>query len=37
MKLNKKWNNKTCQGECKYYRKCKNDYSWNLSTFLMRQ
>ena len=25
-----KWNNKTCQCECKYYWKCKKDYSWNL-------
>ena len=24
---NKKWNNKTCQCECKNYRKCKKDYS----------
>ena len=23
----KKWNNKTCQCECKNYRKCKKDYS----------
>ena len=27
-----KWNSKTCQCECKNYRKCKKDYSWNLST-----
>ena len=25
-----KWNNKTCQCECKNYRKCKKGYSWNL-------
>ena len=29
---NKKWNNKTCQCECKHYRKCKKVYSWNPST-----
>ena len=29
---NKKWNNKTCQYECKNYCKCKNDCSWNPST-----
>ena len=28
----KKWNNITCQRECKKYHKCKKDYSWNLST-----
>ena len=27
----KKWNNKTCQCECKNYRKCKKDCSWNPS------
>ena len=27
-----KWNNKTCQCECKNYRKCKKDYSWNPSS-----
>ena len=27
-----KWNNKTCQYECKNYRKCKRDYSCNPST-----
>ena len=27
-----KWNNKTCQCECKIYRTCKKDYSWNPST-----
>ena len=26
---NQKWNNKTCQCECKNYRKCKKYYSWN--------
>ena len=26
---NQKWNNKTCQYECKDYHKCKTDYSWN--------
>ena len=29
---NQKWNNKTCQCECKNYRKCKKDYSWIPST-----
>ena len=29
---NKKWTNKTCQHECKNYRSCKKDYSWNPST-----
>ena len=29
---NKKWNNKTCQCECKNYHKCKKDYNWNPST-----
>ena len=29
---NKKWNNKTCQCECKNYRKCKRNSSWNAST-----
>ena len=29
---NQKWNNETCQCECKSYHKCKNDYSWNSST-----
>ena len=29
---NQKWNNKTCQFECKDYRKCKKDYRWNHST-----
>ena len=28
---NQKWNNKTCQCECKNYCKCKKDYSWNPS------
>ena len=27
-----KWNNKTCQCECKNYRKCKENYSWNPIT-----
>ena len=31
---NQKWNNKTCQCECKTYRKCKKDYSWNPSTYI---
>ena len=29
--LNQKWNNKACQCECKNYRTCKKDYSWNPS------
>ena len=29
--LNQKWNNKTCQCECKNYCTCKKDYSWNPS------
>ena len=29
---NQKWNNKTCQYECKNYRKFKKGYSWNPST-----
>ena len=28
---NQKWNNKTCQCECKPYHKFKKDYSWNSS------
>ena len=30
--LNQKWNNRTCQCECKNYRKCKKNCSWNPST-----
>ena len=30
--LNKKWNNKTCQCECKSYRTCTKDYTGNPST-----
>ena len=29
---NQKWNNKTCQCECKNYRTCKKDYSWYPGT-----
>ena len=29
---NQKWNNKTCQCECKNYHNCRKDYSWNPST-----
>ena len=29
---NQKWNNKTCQCECKNYHKCQKDYSCNPST-----
>ena len=28
---NQKWNKKSCQCECKYYRKSKQDYIWNSS------
>ena len=28
---NQKWNNKTCQCECKNYHKREKDYSWNPS------
>ena len=31
-KSNQKWNDKTCQCECKNYRICKKDYNWNSST-----
>ena len=31
-----KWNNKTCQCECKNYRKCKENYSWNPSTCICK-
>ena len=31
-KSKQKSNNKTCQCECKNYRKCKENRSWNLST-----
>ena len=31
---NQKWNNKTCQCECKNYHKCEKDYSWNASTWI---
>ena len=29
---NQKWNNKTCQCECKNYCICRKYYSWNSST-----
>ena len=29
-----KWNNETCQCECKNYRIYKKDYSWNPSTHI---
>ena len=32
---NQKWNSKTCQCECKNYRKCKKDYSWSLAHALV--
>ena len=31
---NQKWNNKTCQCECKIYRMCIKDYTWNPSTYI---
>ena len=31
---NQKWNNKTCQWECKNHRTCQKDYSWNPSTYI---
>ena len=29
-----KWNNDKCQYDCKKYRKCKNEDSWNPSTWI---
>ena len=29
---NQRWNNETCQCECKDYRTCKKDYGWNPCT-----
>ena len=29
-----KWNIDTCQYDCKKYRACKKDYSWNPNTFI---
>ena len=31
---NQKWNNKTCQCECRNYHKYKKDCSWNSSTYI---
>ena len=31
---NEKWNNETCQCECKNYRTCSKDYSWNPSKYI---
>ena len=31
---NQKWNNKTCQCECKKFHMCKKYYSWNPSTHI---
>ena len=31
-----KWNNKTCQCECKNYFKCRKDYNWNPSTCICK-
>ena len=31
-----KWNNKTCQCECKNYHKCEKDYNWNPSTYICK-
>ena len=33
-KSNQTWNNKTCQCECRNYRTCKEDCSWNRSTYI---
>ena len=33
---NQKWNNKTYQCQCKNYRTCKKDYSWNPSTCICK-
>ena len=33
---NQKWNNKTCQYEWKIYRKCKENYSQNPSTYICK-
>ena len=31
---NQKWNNKTCQCECKNYGICKQDYGWSTSAYI---
>ena len=31
---NQKWNNRTCQSECKIYSTCKKGYSWNTTTYV---
>ena len=31
---NEKWNNETCQCECKNYCTCSKDYSWNPSKYI---
>ena len=33
---NQKWNNKTCQCECKNYHKCEKDYSRNSNTCICK-
>ena len=33
---NQQWNNDKCQCECKKYRMCKKDYSWNLIKFIYK-
>ena len=35
-KSNQEWNIKTCQCECKNYRKCKKDYIWNPSACIFQ-
>ena len=35
--LNQKWNNNTCQCECKNYRTCRKDYRWNPSTCIQQE
>ena len=32
---NQKWNNETCQCECKNYQTCKENYIWNPSTCII--
>ena len=33
---NQKWNNKTCQCECKNYCTCKKDYKWNSKESILK-
>ena len=34
--MNQKWNNETCQCECKNYRTWNRDYNWNPSTCICK-